>query len=320
MKTRILLMTLTFALSSIICGVKAQSLQVSPELKELINLSVNKDRKVAEKDIDKQITEVQIKAVRSAYIPKVEIGGKYLFAYSSVNSEIGDIEGFESLGKLQEFMTNPAFPVMFPNLAGLAGEITQLEQLMAQQGMSAPSISKDFDGSFYGNYFGVNATAKMLLYSGGQVPNTSKALNEKIKAQEALTDKSKSDVISETITYYDQMALLNQSKKVLDESATRLEAEKKYATLALKNGFATPFDTLKIAVASANLNAKIGEYESKKTLLHQKLDNLRANRQTVLPLRLQNSICFYILTLRPISATGLNSGPYQQVLKLRNSC
>jgi len=274
MKTRILLMTLTFALSSIICGVKAQSLQVSPELKELINLSVNKDRKVAEKDIDKQITEVQIKAVRSAYIPKVEIGGKYLFAYSSVNSEIGDIEGFESIGKLQEFMTNPAFPVMFPNLAGLAGEITQLEQLMAQQGMSAPSISKDFDGSFYGNYYGVNATAKMLLYSGGQVPNTSKALNEKIKAQEALTDKSKSDVISETITYYDQMALLNQSKKVLDESATRLEAEKKYATLALKNGFATPFDTLKIAVASANLNAKIGEYESKKTLLHQKLAQL----------------------------------------------
>jgi hypothetical protein len=57
------------------CKVNAQSLQVSPELKELIGLSINKDRKVAENDIDKQIAEVQKKAVRSSYIPKLELGG-----------------------------------------------------------------------------------------------------------------------------------------------------------------------------------------------------------------------------------------------------
>ena len=229
---------------------------------------------MAEKELDKQIAEVQQKAVRSAYIPKVEFGGKYAFAYSSVNSDIDKISGFESIGKLQEFMKNPAFPVMFPTLAGLTGEITKLEQLMAQQGMSIPTISQNLDGEFYGNYFGLDATATMLLYSGGQVPNLSKALNEKIKAQEALSDKCKSDVISEVITYYDQLALLNQSKQVLDESARRLAAEKKYANLALKNGLATSFDTLKIAVADANLQAKLSEYESKKKLLHQKLAQL----------------------------------------------
>lgn len=274
MKTRIQFIPLAFVLSLFICEVNAQSLMVSAELKELIGLSVNKDRKIADKDIDKQITMVQQKGVRSAYIPKVELGGKYLFAHSTVNSDIGDINGFESISKLQEFMKTPTFSSLFPNLAGLAGEITQLGELMAQQGMSAPSISKDFDGSFSGNYYGVDATVKMLLYSGGQVPNTSKALNEKIKAQEALMDKSISDVISEIITYYDKLALLNQSKLVLDESATRLAAEKKYASLALKNGFATSFDTLRIAVASANLNAKLAYYESKKTLLHQKLAQL----------------------------------------------
>jgi len=274
MKTRILFLILTFALSTIICEVNAQTLLVSPELKELISLSVNKDRKVAEKNIDKQIAEVQQKAVRSAYIPKVTLGGKYSFVYSSVNSDMGEISGFESIGKLQEFMKTPAFPVMFPTLAGLTSEITKLEQLMAQQGLSIPSVSQNLDGKFYGNYFGLDATATMLLYSGGQVPNVSKALNEKIKAQEALSDKCKSDVISEVITYYDQLALLNQSKQVLDESANRLAAEKKYATLALKNGLATSFDTLKIAVADANLQAKISEYESKKTLLHQKLAQL----------------------------------------------
>jgi outer membrane protein TolC len=256
------------------CKVNAQSLQVSPELKELIGLSINKDRKVAENDIDKQIAEVQKKAVRSSYIPKLELGGKYVFAYSTVNSKIGEIEGFESIGKLQEFMKNPVFPVMFPNLSGIASEISQLQNLLTQQGIQLPSITNNLDGDLYGNYFGIDVTAKMLLYSGGQVPNLSKALTEKIKAQEALSDKCKSDVISEIITYYDQLALLNQSKHVLDESAVRLVAEKKYAATALINGLATSFDTLKIAVANANLEAKLSEYESKKTLLYQKLSQL----------------------------------------------
>ena len=79
MKTRVLFMILIFTSGSISYKVNSQSLQVSPELKELINLSVNKDRKVAEKDIDKQISEGQQKAVRSAYIPKIELGGKYVF-------------------------------------------------------------------------------------------------------------------------------------------------------------------------------------------------------------------------------------------------
>ena len=274
MKTRVQFLILIFTLSTIMCKVNSQSLQVSPELKELIGLSVNKDRKVAEKDIDKQIAEVQKKAVRSSYIPKLELGGKYVYAYSSVNSKIGDIQGFESIEKLQELMKSAAFPVLFPNLSGIASEITKLQTLLTQQGIQLPSISNNLDGDFYGNYFGIDASVKMLLYSGGQVPNLSKALAEKIKAQEALSDKCKSDVISEVITYYDQLALLNQSKHVLDESAVRLTAEKKYAATALKNGLATSFDTLKIAVANANLEAKLSEYESKKTLLFQKLSQL----------------------------------------------
>ncbi len=274
MKIKIPFLVLAFTLVTIISKVNAQSLQVPPELKELIVLSLNKDHKVAEKEIDKQIAEVQKKAVRSAYLLKVELGGKYVFAYSMVNSKIDNISGFESINQLQEFMKNPAFPVMFPTLAGLSNELTQLQQLMAQQGMSLPSVSNNMDGDFYGNYFGIDATAKMLLYSGGQVPNVAKALSEKIKAQEAMSDKCRADVISEVISYYDQLALLIQLKQVLDESTQRLAAEKKYATLALKNGLATSFDTLKIAVADANLQAKLSEYESRKILLNQKLAQL----------------------------------------------
>lgn len=274
MKKRVQLLILTLAFNSILCEVNSQSLKVNAELKELIELSVNKDYKAEEKSIDKRIAEVQQKAVRSAYLPKIEFGGKYLYTQSSINSNIGEIGGFESISKLQEFMTNPAFPVMFPNLAGLSNDIIRLQQLLAQQGMQFPSVTKNLDGDLSGNYFGIDLTAKMLMYSGGQVPNVSRALTEKIKAQEALSDKCKSDVISDVITYYDQLALLYQSRHVLDESIARLDAEKKYATSALKNGLATSFDTLKIAVADANLQAKLSEYESKKTILYQKLAQL----------------------------------------------
>lgn len=274
MKTKIQLLILSLAFFAALGEANAQSLQVSPELKELIDLSVKKDYKIADKDIEKQISEVQQKAVRSAYLPKLELGGKYLYASSSFDSKIGDITGFEGIASLQEFMANPAFPVMFPTLAGLSSEIVQLQQLLASQGMLLPTISKDLEGNLSGNYWGIDASAKMLLYSGGQVPNLSRALSQKIAAQEAMTDKCTTDVISEVITYYDQLALLIQSKKVLDESAIRLAAEKRYAMSALENGFATSFDTLKIAVAEAYLQSKVAEYDSKKILLNQKLAQL----------------------------------------------
>ncbi|PKP02513.1 MAG: hypothetical protein CVU14_03370 [Bacteroidetes bacterium HGW-Bacteroidetes-9] len=219
MKTKIQLLILSLAFFSAIGEASAQALKVSPELKELIVLSVYKDFKVADKEIDKQISEVQRKAVRSAYLPKLELGGKYLFASSSFDSQLGDISGFEGIAGLQEFIANPAFPVMFPSLAGLSSEITQLQQLLASQGMLMPAISKDIDGSLNGNYWGIDASAKMLLYSGGQVPNLSKALSQKIDAQDAMTDKCTTDVISDVITCYDQLALLTQSKKVLSSEA-----------------------------------------------------------------------------------------------------
>lgn len=274
MKTRVLILMLITAIVLNICTVNAQTLQVSPELKELIGLSLNKDYKIASKIIDRDMALEQKNAVRSSYLPKVEFGGKYMFAYSTIDSKFGDITGFEGIEKLQAFMQNPAFPVMFPGMAQLAGEITKLQHLMAQQGMELPSVTKNIDGTLYGNYFGLDASVKMLLFSGGQVPNITKALGEKAKVENALADKCEQDVISDVISCYDQIALLNQSKRVLDESATRLAAEKKYAITALYNGMATSFDTLKIAVADANLQSKLAEYDGKRSLLLQKLSQL----------------------------------------------
>jgi len=252
----------------------AQPLVVQPELKELIYLAVARDRTVKERTLEKELTLEQRQAVRMAYFPSLELGGKYLYTHTGLNTENGEIRGLEPLAKLQEFMQNPAFPQMFPTLAGLSDEIIRLQQLMAQQGIALQLPGNTIDGTLYGQYYGVDASAKMLLYSGGQVPNLSRALTAKVQAQEAMTDKSISDAIAGVIKNYDQLALLGQSKKVLDESAERLKAERKFAASALKNGFATPFDTLRIGVAEAMLNAKMADYEGKRTLLIQNLARL----------------------------------------------
>jgi outer membrane protein TolC len=274
MKTKRLTVLWMFALLLTTVAAKAQIPGISPELKEMIELSVNKDRKIAENQIDRDIALSQRQAVRMTYVPKLELGGKYVFAKSHLDGEIGNITGFEGISKLQEFMQNPAFPAMFPGLAGMTEEVMRLQQLMAQQGMALPALSKEMDGDFSGNYFGLDATASMVLFSGGQVPNISKALSAKASAQEALSEKSTTEVIADVIAYYDRLALLSQSQRVLDESAIRLTAEKQYAVSALNNGFATAFDTLRIAVAEANLQAKRAEFSAKKTLLHQKLAQL----------------------------------------------
>lgn len=259
---------------------KAQPLEVSPELKSLILTSIGRDHKIISHDIDSEIAVCQRNAIRMSYLPKIELGGKYLYVNSVMDSKLGDITGFEGASKLQEFMNSPSFPAMFPQLAGLGSEITALQQLLVQQGLVLPSLTKDLSGDFSGSYGGIDMTAKMLLFSGGQVPNLSRALSEKVKAQQSLSEKSTADVISEVVSVYDQLALLNQSKKVLEESARRLEAEKRFASSALSNGLATDFDTLKIAVARAALEAKIASYEGKKILLTQKLAQLTGKQHT----------------------------------------
>ena len=166
MKTKRLTVLWLFALLLTTVAAKAQIPGISPELRELIGLSVNKDHKVIEKQIEHDITLSQRQAVRMTYVPKLELGGKYVYAKSHLDGEIGDITGFEGISALQEFMQNPAFPTMFPGLAGMTEEIMSLQQLMAQQGMSFPSLSKELDGDFSGNYFGLDATASMVLFSG----------------------------------------------------------------------------------------------------------------------------------------------------------
>ena len=83
---------------------KSQIPGISPELKELIELSVNKGHKVTERHLDKEITLSQRQGVRMTYVPKLEVGGKYLYA-----PVLREFPNFRNLWPI--LPSRPCFPV-----------------------------------------------------------------------------------------------------------------------------------------------------------------------------------------------------------------
>ncbi|MEF9479121.1 TolC family protein [Chryseobacterium sp. 1B4] len=154
-------------------------------------------------------------------------------------------------------------------LSGQAGYLNGTARLTSPEFNLAPFINIP-EGTFNNNFnvsgfSGIaKADAKMLLYSGGKVKYMKKAVEEKKKSEDILLEKTKDEVIATISRAYDQLALIHQSKKVLDESKKRLDINRKTADKALGYGLITPYDHKKIELAQATLNAKMVEYEGKK--------------------------------------------------------
>ncbi|NAW51621.1 TolC family protein [Elizabethkingia argentiflava] len=154
----------------------------------------------------------------------------------------------------------------------------QAGYLNASTGLPSSNILTPRDRHNHLNISGFSgvtkAETKMLLYSGGKIKYLNKALEEKKKSEDILLEKTREDIISLLSRAYDQLALLHQSRIVLDESTKRLRANKKTADKALGYGLITPYDHKKIELAQATLNAKVAEYEGKKELLLTQLEVL----------------------------------------------
>ncbi|WP_284464636.1 TolC family protein [Chryseobacterium sp.] len=184
-------------------------------------------------------------------------------------------------------------------LSGKAGYLNGTARLTSPEINLAPFINIP-EGTFNNNFnvsgfSGVaKADAKMLLYSGGKVKYLKKAVEEKKRSEDILLEKTRDEVMATISKAYDQLALIHQSKKVLDESKKRLDINKKTADKALGYGLITPYDHKKIELAQATLDAKVVEYEGKKELLLTQLyiltginrDRLRMIDPTLSPVEL----------------------------------
>lgn len=210
--------------------------QSAPDFRELLDSALVRDADLKMQLTKNKITELDQHKLRDALLPTLEASG--MAGYMNATAHIVSPEI-----NLQPFLNIPEGK--YNNNLNISG----------------------FSGL-------AKANAKMLLYSGGKINYLDKALEEKKRSEAALLEKSQDEVIATLARAYDQLALVHQSKKVLDESKKRLEANKKTADKALGYGLITPYDHKKIELAQATLDAKVAEYEGKKELLLTQLEVL----------------------------------------------
>ncbi|WP_262249544.1 TolC family protein [Parapedobacter soli] len=206
--------------------------QQAPSLPELASRAISKSYELANAELAIKTDQETRKGIRETYIPHLEANGKY--AYMD--------------GELLVDLPTTSLPLL--NIPLFDGRET-------------------FRGR--GNLWTSDLTASAVLFSGTQVPKLGKAVDEKIKAQEFMLEKSRQEIISKVSTAYDQIALLQQVQKLLAESRRRLEIEQKTAEKAFTYGLITAYELNKVSVASAALEARQVEYEGKHRLLIKQL-------------------------------------------------
>ncbi|MBC9915342.1 TolC family protein [Chitinophaga varians] len=210
--------------------------QTAPGFRELLDSAMVRDADLKAQLTKNKLTVLDQHKLKDVYLPTLEVSGmaSYLNATARVISPELNLQPFLNIPE-GKYNNNI-------NVSGFSG------------------LAK--------------ADAKMLLYSGGKVRQLNKALEEKRQSENILLEKTSDEVAAVISRAYDQLALVHQSKKVLDEAKRRLDANRKTADKALGYGLITPYDHKKIELAQATLDSKIAEYEGKKELLLTQLEVL----------------------------------------------
>lgn len=118
-------------------------------------------------------------------------------------------------------------------------------------------------------YAGVSA--QQVIFSGMQIPNGIKALEEKHRAESYLVDADKESIAKDVIFTFDQLMLLKEVDKLIEDSERRLNKEHQKVLKAIDNGLAIPYDRDKLKLAMLELDEKKVEIQGNRNLLYSKL-------------------------------------------------
>jgi len=210
-------------------------INVSTSLEKAIEKAIEKNSSIKNKELEIEKLNLQEKGVWNKYIPKVEATALYTYFDNRLTVDL------------------PAVTIPIVNYPLFDGKTA-------------------FDN--YGNIFNGSVMAKTVLFSGFQIPNGAKAIQQKTKGTEYLKESEKDVVIKEVINSFDQLALLNEVEKLLNDSDKRLQTETKRVTKAIEQGLAIPYDRDKIKLASLELDSKKIELKGKRKLVYKKIQYL----------------------------------------------
>jgi outer membrane protein TolC len=243
-------------------NLKAQTTTDSVNLQSLALAALNHNISLKNSALEIEKSEQIKKGIHHIYIPTLEAKGSY--AYSSGQFNINT----ESLPVTIPGITLPA---LIPGLPAIEIPATST---------AIPPIDQTID--FDGNIWMGGLTAKWTLFTGLKAPYLSKAMTHKIEAQRQIRKQDEADLISEVAMYYDKLALLAQTKILLDQQRFRLEKETIVATKALDQGLITHHEFQKIELAQLEIASKQLEYDGSKSLLILKLHQLTGIEKEVL--------------------------------------
>lgn len=181
------------------------------------------------------MTHLDIKTVKAKKLPQVSVIGGYGYLYSRLNSE---------------------FPTHYLPITG------------------TPLWEDPFVSSFQTQVLASGVSARQVIFTGLQISNGIKALEEKQKAEEYLREAGKEEIIKEVITTFDQMMLLDEVEKLIADSEKRLEKEHQKVIKAIENGLAVPYDRDKLKLALLELEEKKVELAGNREVLYDKLQYL----------------------------------------------
>ncbi|ADX68497.1 TolC family protein [Weeksella virosa] len=120
----------------------------------------------------------------------------------------------------------------------------------------------------------IGVMGSQVIFSGLQVTNGIKALEAKSLALKDLAESSKEEIAKEVLSTFDQLMLLEQVDKLIENSQERLDKERLKVQRAIQNGLAIPYDREKIKLAMLELESKKVELNGSKRLLYDKLEML----------------------------------------------
>lgn len=220
-----------------ICS-KAQVI-VSQSLDQAIRSGLKKNETLKQKEIEQEKLALERKDVLQKYIPRVEASGAYLYADSNTKMELGT--------QHLPLLKLPLFNTIF-------------------------NTTKHSES--YGNVMMGGVTAKMVLFSGLQIPYGAKALESKRIGTEYLGKIVADELIQEIVTSFDQIKVLEAIQKLIDDSTKRLENEAKRVEKGIEQGLAIPFDRDKIKLAQLELASKQAELDGNKSLIYKKINYL----------------------------------------------
>src|SRR5690606_11901878 len=92
-------------------------------------------------------------------------------------------------------------------------------------------------------------TATQVIFSGLQITNGQKALEQKFKAQQLMTEAGYDELDQEVMHSFDQLMLLKEVDLLIVDSEKRLNKEHVKVVKGIENGFAIPYDRDKIKLA-----------------------------------------------------------------------